>query len=134
MQNAKCKRICSLLYLYMLNARSTQTDFRKKFQMDFQYFWLGPKVPTVAAEGCTSPQELEKANCGAAFFLVLIKVVKLRRSKCRWKTMMICKILQDLWWIKLRRILIRIICPSKHLISFYLSQLYHAIMNNSQKI
>ena len=35
---------------------------------------LGPKGPTVAAEGCSPPQELEKAARRAAIFLVSIKV------------------------------------------------------------
>ena len=35
---------------------------------------LGPKGPTVAAEGCSSPQELEKAGRTAAIFLVLLNI------------------------------------------------------------
>ena len=34
---------------------------------------LGLKGPTVAAEGCSSPQELEKAGRRAAIFLVELK-------------------------------------------------------------
>ena len=36
---------------------------------------LGPKGPTVAAEGCSPPQELEKAARRAAIFLVYFKVI-----------------------------------------------------------
>ena len=35
---------------------------------------LGPKGPTGAAEGCSPPQELEKAARRAAIFLVGFKV------------------------------------------------------------
>ena len=38
---------------------------------------MGPKGPTVAAEGCSPPQELEKAARRAAIFLVLIKTPSL---------------------------------------------------------
>ena len=37
---------------------------------------LGPKGPTVAAEGCCPPQELEKAARRGAIFLVACKVDK----------------------------------------------------------
>ena len=37
---------------------------------------LGPKGPTVADEGCSSPQELEKADRRAAIFLVSNKDIK----------------------------------------------------------
>ena len=36
---------------------------------------LGPKGPTVAAEGCSSPQELEKGARRAAIFLVIIIII-----------------------------------------------------------
>ena len=35
---------------------------------------MGPKGSTVAAEGCSLPQELEKAARRAAIFLVIIKI------------------------------------------------------------
>ena len=34
---------------------------------------MGPKGPTVAAEGCSPPQELEKATRRVAIFLVFLK-------------------------------------------------------------
>ena len=43
-------------------------DFCKKFQMDFQHFWLGPKGANNAAEGCSPPQEIEKGGRRAAIF------------------------------------------------------------------
>ena len=36
---------------------------------------LGPKGPTVAAEGCSPPQELEKAARRVANFPVILKAV-----------------------------------------------------------
>ena len=52
-----------------------QMGFCKIFQMYFQHFWLGPKGPTVGAEGCSSPQELEKAARMPAIFLVYFNVI-----------------------------------------------------------
>ena len=37
---------------------------------------LGPKGPTVAAEACSPPQELEKAGRRAAIFLVYLNSEK----------------------------------------------------------
>ena len=38
---------------------------------------LGPKGPNVAAEGCSPPQEIEKAAHRAAIFLVLVKYLNI---------------------------------------------------------
>ena len=67
---------------YEMNFRKKfQTDLHKISQMDFNIFgWtqraplLGPKGLTVAAEGCSPPQELEKAARREVIFLVSFKV------------------------------------------------------------
>ena len=58
-------------------------NFRKIFQIDFQHFgWarraslLVLKGPTIAAEGCSPQQELEKAGRRAAIFLVVLKALQ----------------------------------------------------------
>ena len=52
-----------------------QIDFYKIFQMDFNILrWaqrallLGPKGSTVAADGCSPPQDQKKAPVGRQFF------------------------------------------------------------------
>ena len=75
--------------------KKIKTDFCKVFQMDFPKFskWIsnifrmaqralviGPKGPTDAAEGCSSPQELEKGGRRAAIFLVFVKKQIIIRS------------------------------------------------------
>ena len=74
---AKCK-----MQMQNLFQQNISPKFPQGFPMDFQKFWLGPKGPTVAAEGCSPPQVLEKAAHRAAIFLVYIraKLINYKRN------------------------------------------------------
>ena len=58
---------------------------------------LGPKGPTVAAEGCRPPQELEKAARRAAIFLVIDK----DQNKIVTKKTIDCDGNFDLFWYEI---------------------------------
>ena len=95
-----CHKIFQMDFLKIFQMDSNKIfkmDFRKIFKMDFHkkskqisakfnklifniFRWarrallLGLKGPAVAVEGCSPPQELEKAARRAAIFLVLLNI------------------------------------------------------------